>query len=173
MILPKQEASAFIRGYTGLMLEVLGPEVIDPDRAFYELIAAGRAKYLAEPSRLDSALSALASKSQAVPPAVVAAVRSLEVKSWIYLKDTRAYSVFIDPAGQAAYAVLGLTERFRDILGGSGALVETGLMCYGGRYASDSIVTRVAWLGRNYKGEFADLLDELRTQGRFYRDCTS
>ncbi|GAB3370107.1 hypothetical protein [Azotobacter armeniacus] len=171
MIVTKQEASAFIQGYTGLMLEVLGLEAADSDLALSELIAAGRAKYLAGPSRLDSALRGLAGKSQAVPPEVVAAVRSLEVKAWVYLRDTRAYSIFIDPDGQAAYGVLGLTERFRNILGDSGAVVETGLMCYGGRYVSDGIVTSVAWLGRNYRQEFTALLGELRAQGKFHTRC--
>ncbi|NHN76730.1 hypothetical protein HA520_05430 [Azotobacter chroococcum] len=171
MIVGEAEALAFIQGYKHLMLEVLGPEEVGDGRDTLTLLAAGRKKYLADPSRLDRALEALAGKSITVPAEVRAAVRSLEVKAWVYLRDTRAYSVFIDPDGQAAYGVFGLTQRLRDLLGDSGAVVETGLMCYGGRYVSDGLVTRVAWLGRGYRQEFTALLAELRAQGKFHTRC--
>lgn len=171
MIVGEAEALSFIQGYKDLMLEVLGPEAAGDGRDTLALLAAGRKRYLADPSRLDRALEALAGKSITVPAEVLAAVRSLDVKSWVYLRDTRAYSIFIDPAGQSAYGVLGLTQRFRDILGDSGAVVETGLMCYGGRYVSDGIVTRAVWLGRGYRQEFTARLGELRAQGRFHTRC--
>ncbi|SEI38383.1 hypothetical protein SAMN04244579_00145 [Azotobacter beijerinckii] len=171
MIVGEAEALAFIEGYKHLMLEVLGPEEAGDGRDIRTLLAAGRKRYLADPSRLERALEGLAGKSITVPPEVLAAVRSLEVKAWVYLRDTRAYSIFIDPDGQAAYGVLGLTQRLRDILGDSGAVVETGLMCYGGRYVTDALVTRVAWLGRGYRQEFTTRLGELRAQGKFCTRC--
>jgi len=171
MIVGAEEALAFIQGYQHLMLTVLGPEAVKGSQDTLALLAAGRKQYLADPSRLDRALEALASQSITVPAEVLAAVRTLEVKNWVYLRDTRAYSVFIDPEGQAAYGVLGLTQRFRDLLGDSGAIVEVGLMCYGGRYVSDGLVTRAVWLGRGYRQEFTARLGELRLQGAFHSRC--
>lgn len=76
-----------------------------------------------------------------IPDGVVSAIRALQVRKWVYLRDTRSHSVFIDPSGTVAYGVLGLTERIRDVIGGSGAMVETGLFRYGGRYVTDGIVS--------------------------------
>lgn len=98
---------------------------------------------MADRSLLDSALSELNSQSIAIPPEVISAIRSLEVKKWVYLRDTKSHSVFIDPSGKAAFGALGLTQRIQDIIAYSGALIEIGLVCYFGRYVTDDIVSHL------------------------------
>lgn len=169
MVIEESEASTFIQGYTQIMVQIYGPLPAKPKMKLREILAAARTKYLADRSLLDGALRELETGSVSVAPEVVSAVRGLEVKQWIYLKDTKAHSIFIDPSAEAAYGVLGLTQRFGDIIGGSGAIVETGLLRYLGRYVSDGIVTSVVWLGRNYKKDFNTVLADLRAQGRFHK----
>lgn len=166
MVIAKHEASAFIHGYTLLMLEIFGPA--ESGRDLLELLSAARTMYLENPSLLDDALRSLDKKAMSVSGDVVSAIRSLEVKQWIYLKDTKSHSIFIDPSGEIAYGVQGLTERVRNIIGSSGAMVETGVVRYLGRYVTDGIVSSVVWLGPNYKKEFSSVLAGLREAGKFH-----
>ena len=145
MVVTEQEAFSFIEGYKQIMLQIYGPL---PNKSkqkpkLLEILAAARARYAANHSLLDGALSELSSKSIIVSPEVVSAVHSLELKNWIYLKDTSTHSIFIDPSTQEAYGVLGLTERFKNIIGCTGAIVETGLLRYMGRYVTDGIISNI------------------------------
>ncbi|MGX2042228.1 hypothetical protein ACWJKU_19175 [Methylocaldum sp. MU1018] len=132
------------------------------------MLAAAREKYMSDRSLLDKALAVLKATSVSVPDEVVSAIRSLEFEKWIYIKDTRAYSIFIHPTGKAAYGVLGLTDRVRNIIGGSGAVIKTGVVLYVGHYVTDGIVSNVVWLGPHYKKDFSGVLASLRNQGVFH-----
>lgn len=169
MVVTEHEASTFIQGHTQLMVHMYGPLPAKPKMELLAILAAARAKFVADRSLLEGALRELKAKSITVAPEVISAVQSLEVKKWVYLKDTSAYSVFIDPSAKVAYGVLGLTEKIRNIIGGSGVVVETGLLRYLGRYVTDGIVTNVVWLGRNYKKDFTNELASLRAHGAFHK----
>lgn len=169
MIVDPEDASAFIQGYTSVMVEIYGPLPSKKKMQLLEVLAAARSKYCADRSLLDPALEALDEKSVVVSPEAIFAIRSLELKHWVYLKDTRSHSIFIDPDAPIAYGVLGLTERIRDLIGGSGAVVQTGLVQYRGQYVSDGIVSSVAWLGTNYKRDFAHAYSQIRAAGDFHK----
>ncbi|STR45188.1 hypothetical protein [Iodobacter fluviatilis] len=69
---------------------------------------------------------------------------------------------------EAAYGVLGLTERLRDLTQGQAAVaVEMGLMKRGGRRVSDGLLAGLTLLGPNYKRDFTASYTELRKQGTF------
>lgn len=172
MIIAEHDALTFIQGYQQLMVEIYGPLPARRKLQVLEVLAAAREKYRADRSLLDMALEALKEKSISVPDAVVSAVRSLEVTKWVYLKDTRSHSIFIHPSGEIAYGVLGLTDRVRTIIGGSGAVVETGVVRYHGHYVTDGIVSDVVWLGPNYKKDLSGALARLRNQGLFRTSYT-
>lgn len=168
MVLAEHEALEFIHGYTLVMGEIFGPLPAKSKKNLLKVLATARTKYLENRSLLDDAVLALEKKAKFVSVDVVSAIRSLEVKQWIYLKDTRSHSVFIDPSGEVAYGVHGLTERVRNVIGGSGAVVETGIVRYLGRYVTDGVVSSVVWLGPNYKTEFSNVLAGLRKAGKFH-----
>ena len=155
-----------------VMMEIFGPASRESEMALLDVLACGRAKYLSDRALLDDALHRLEGKSILIAPEVESAIRSLEVKEWFYLKDTATYSVFVDPSADTAYAVLGLTERIRDIIGGSGALVEIGLVQYHGHFVCDGLMSRVVWLGRNYRKDLALVLADLRARGAFRKFST-
>ena len=167
MIITSTESSAFITGYTQLMTVIRGPAASGDKSSVLDIVATGRAKYVADRALLDHALESLAKKAIEVPEPVVAAVRSLEVKRWVYLKDLSKHSIFLDPQKDVAYAVYGLTDPIKSILGRSGAAIETGLMRYVGRYACDGIVASVVWLGPGYRKGFAAQFAEIRAKGDF------
>jgi hypothetical protein len=168
MIIPTQQASEFIKDYTRILVQIYKPFEDKSETKLLDKLATARSIFCSNRSLLDPALQALDAQSITILPEVISAVRSLEVKQWVYLKDTRSYSVFIDPSAKIAYGVLGLTERLRDIIGGSGAFVETGLLRYRSRYISDGIVSQVVWFGNNLKKEFTNDLNDIKTHGSFH-----
>ncbi|MCL5736674.1 MAG: hypothetical protein M1274_14025 [Actinobacteria bacterium] len=172
MIVSEQEAADFIHGYTEVMAEIFDPGSHESEMTLLEVLACGRAKYISDRASLDDALGRLEAGSVLIAPEVESAIRSLEVKQWFCLKDTATYSVFVDPSADTAYAVLGLTERIRDIVGGTGALVEVGLVQYHGHYVCDGLVSSVVWLGRNFRKDLALTFAEIRARGAFRRSYT-
>ena len=95
---------------------------------------------------------------------------SLQVKSWVYLRDTRRYSIFMARAGTHAYGAVGITDSIKELIGGSGALVETGLLLYDGRIVCDGLISPLAWIGPSYKRSFNEALSNIRSEGHFYTD---
>ncbi|MGZ8400893.1 MAG: hypothetical protein ACXWVI_06305 [Methyloceanibacter sp.] len=168
MILDAEDAQRFIRWYSLLLLAIRGKPVPD-EGSLVEKLVQGRAKLMNEPALLLEAKAQLAARFAEVDFEVVAAVESLEVRRWVYLRDTKLHSIFIDQAGDRAVAVVGLTDRLRTLLGGSGVYVETGLVRYCGRFVCDGLIGQVVWLGPNYRESFNERYRELKSAGRFYR----
>jgi hypothetical protein len=144
MILDERSAAVFINGYQKLLLEICGPA--GGNVKLLERLAKGR-KNMSDVSLLDDALSRIHDQGQHLDESVIAAAASLQVKSWVYLRDTRRYSIFMEQAGIHAYGAVGITDPIKDLLGGSGALVETGLLLYDGRIVCDGLISPLAWIG--------------------------
>jgi len=168
MIIEPQAAQTFINGYSRLLAEV---HRLSNGKAGLELLtmlAAARDVAIASPSIVESAISELEKRGNPVPLEVVCSIQSLQLKQWVYLRDTTAYSVFLEPSGKDAYAVLGLTNRLRDILGGSGVSLQTGIVEFCGRFVCDGIISNPVWLGSNYRKDFAAHLAALKKAGKFH-----
>jgi hypothetical protein len=129
MPLEPKLASIFMRDYVGLMAEIYVSDPAHEKRAsISEVVARGRAQYAADPKRPDAALATAAARGKPLELEVAESVRKMQLKKWIFLRVTKRHSLFLDPNGDAAYGVLGLTQRIRDIVGGSGAILETALV---------------------------------------------
>jgi hypothetical protein len=168
MVLEPQAAAEFIQGYTKLMVTIYRLSAMKEELPLIEVIATARENYLADRALLEKALAKLKSQATTIVPEVLHAIRTLEVKKWIYLKDTKTYSVFIDPTGNVAYAVLGLTDRIRDLAGVSGVMLETGIVKYRGRFVCDGIVQGRVLFGPNYRKDFNAALKTIKLKGQFY-----
>jgi len=107
------------------LLEICGPA--GENLKLLERLVDGRKKLMSNAALLDDAQSRVHSQAQHIDGTVVAAARSLQVRSWVYLRDTRRYSIFMEPAGIHAYGAVGITNPIKELIGGAGALVETGL----------------------------------------------
>jgi hypothetical protein len=166
MVLEPALATQFIRGYTMLLLEIGGTD--HQDQVLLYRLAAARILLANNPKLLDLAVESLIQRFVEVDAQVVAALRSLRLKKWVYLRDTRSYSVFLDDESEEAFAVSGLNDRLRDIVGDSGAFLETGLLPFAGRFICDGIITQVVWLGRGIRGELNEAFQEIKSAGRFY-----
>jgi hypothetical protein len=168
MILDSLSASKFIEGYKSLLLEI---DDTTPDTGKSKLVkrlVAARARLSKNPSLIEEALAGLKSKTVTVDPEVIRAVKSLQVEKWVFLRDTKVHSIFVHPSERRAYGVLGLNDRIRDIVGGSGLVMETGLVQYMGRFICDGLVLAVVWLGKNYRSDFNREFQAIKSEGRFY-----
>jgi hypothetical protein len=168
MILDGRSAAVFINGYQKLLQEICGPT--GGNVKLLERLVEGRKKLMSDVSFLDDAVSRIHDQGQQVDETVVAAATSLQVKSWVYLRDTRRYSIFMEPAGILAYGAVGITNPIKELLGGSGALVETGLLLYDGHIVCDGLISPLAWIGPSYKRSFNEALSNIRSAGNFYTD---
>jgi hypothetical protein len=168
MLLDPAAANTFISGYTQVLLRVAenaGDQV--EGRTLLEVLVDARKRIKAEPALLEQAVVDLQSSDQPFDNDVAGAIRTLRVDDWVYLGDTKTYSVFVQRSCEFALGVLALTQRMRDIVGGSGVLIETGIVRYRGRFVCDGLVSRVVHLGSAYRRSFGDAYRALRASGRF------
>jgi hypothetical protein len=173
MVVDHEEAMRFITCYKLVLLESAARSDTLRGQALLKVLVAARAQLCEEPSRLDRAIGRLNAKSKSIAPELLSAIGSVQLDKWVYLRDTSAYSVFIHPSEPKGFGVLGLTDRVRDISGGSGVILKTGIVRYMGRYVCDGLVSRLASLGPNYRNAFNERYRELRQSGRFHVRCAA
>ena len=100
-----------------------------------EILALARRRYQAD----RNLFSLWYTKNKLVEPDVLDAIAGIKIGRWVYLKDTRSYSVFLDDQGKAAYGVLGLTNRLRNFKRHSGIVMEYGVFQLDGHYVCNGI----------------------------------
>jgi hypothetical protein len=168
MYLAPADAQRFIQGYKLLMLEVLGEQEDRINGSIVPLLAKARAKLVGEPTLLHKSIVQLEARNASLDREVVMALEELEVRQWVYLRDTKLHSIIIDLSADRAFGVLGLTQGIRDIVGGTGLFMETGLVRYRGRYVCDGVISKTAWLGPGYKRSWNEKFKVLKASGQFH-----
>lgn len=171
MILHPTPANAFIAGYKALLLEIADPRSTQESTDTLSYLASARRQLSEKPALLDDALTRVNARSQRLNDEVVRAVRTLQVNNWVFLRDTKAYSIFVHPTGDSALGVLGLTDPVRDIVGTTGVIIETGVVLFSRKFVCDGIVTRVVHLGPNYRKSFNRAYRTAKAEGRFHVDA--
>lgn len=168
MILEPVVAARFINAYKKLLLEIGGDT--DSDLHLYNRLADARHTLSEAPHLLEPALARLQQRGEPVADDVAEAVANMQVRQWLYLRDTRSHSIFIEPDAEIAYGVLGLTQRLKQVTGDSGVSIRTALLPFQGRVICDGLIAQPVWLGANYKRSFNELLVSIRAAGRFRLD---
>lgn len=170
MVVEPNAAYHFIDGYQRLLTMVASQSAQPSELTGLPLLAHARQVITDDPARLHSAAQALAQKDEAIAGDVLQAVESLQLKQWVYLRDTTKYSVFIDPELEKAYAVRGLTQPLKMVLGGSGLAIDTGVMAYRGHYVCDGVFSgQLVWLGAGHKSSFSENFAEIKKREHFYK----
>ncbi|WP_028456066.1 hypothetical protein [Chitinilyticum litopenaei] len=163
MVIDSELAHRFIDAYMAFLATLLSEDEKKGKRTAQWLVI-GRARFGAD-------RATLAAYRDANPDAdmdMLDAIASLRFGRWVYLKDTRAYSVLLPLDCDAALGVLGLTERLSEMAGGySGVVFRTGVMALGGRWVCDGLVEERAMLGGNYRKQYAERYTALRAAGAF------
>lgn len=160
MVLDPVTATHFIQAYKKLLLEIDGG--IDPDRHLYEQLISARQKLSDAPDLLQPALARLHEHGESIA--------GLQAGQWLYLRDTRAHSIFVEPHAELAYGVLGLTQRLKEVTGDSGVSIKTALLPFRGKVICDGLIANPVWLGANYRRSFNELLVQIRAAGHFRLD---
>jgi hypothetical protein len=158
-------ARRFIRHYQDFLLSIAGPQA-NRSKNVLQVLAEARARYATE----RGLFAAWRAENGERDADMLDAIERMEIGRWIYLKDTRSYSVFLRDDGKAAYAVQGLTNRLRAIHGYSGIVLQAGIFPLGGQFVCDGIFADVMILGPNYMADFRDRYQVLRESGCFYAE---
>lgn len=168
MRLAPADAQRFIQGYKLLMLEILGEQEDRLAGSVVPLLAKARAKLARKPTLLRKSIARLEARNVRLDPEVVTALEGLEVRQWVYLRDTKLHSIMMDSSADRAFGVLGLTQGIRDIVGGTGVIIEAGLVRYCGRYVCDGVISQVVWLGPGYRRSWNETFKEIKASGHFH-----
>lgn len=168
MMLDPMAANTYIQSYKAVLLEIGSTSSGSKHQNVLAVLVAARTRLVEDPRRLDEAVERLRSKAEPVDERVIAALRTLSVQDWVFLRDTTRYSLFLNASGSDAYAVVGLTEPIRKFSQGSGVLIKTGVVEFAGRFVCDGLVTRVVHLGAGIRKSLADAYREVKAAGRFH-----
>lgn len=172
MVVNPDAAAHFIEEYKRFLGEVERLTDSAQDAPLLDRLTIARNAAGEDQGLRERALASLEDCGRALASDVLASVKSLRFERWIFLKDTRAYSVFVQLDGAQAYGVLGLTQPVRHIVGQSGVVMTTGVVEYQGRYVCDGLIGgSLVWLGPGYKRNLNARLAELRKSGEFRVAC--
>lgn len=168
MVIDRPVADRFIAAYMEFLGTLVSEEEKRGKRASRWLVI-GRRRYAEDRTLLDTFRQA---KAQA-DGEMLDAIAGMQIGRWVYLKDTRSYSVLLDEQTEAAYGVLGLTDPVRALTEGqSGAVFSAGVMALQGRWVCDGLLEDTVWLGSNMRREFNECYTALRAGGAFSVGCS-
>ena len=163
MVIDRLSAQRFIQTYQPFLESLLSEEETQANKVLQRLVLA-REHFAADRSLLDT----YRATHPEADGEMLDAIATMRLGRWVYLKDTRAYSLLLDEDGKAGYAVLGLTDRLRVVTGGeSGLVMLTALIALNGRWVCDGLIKEVVWLGKNMRSELNAHYQTLRHAGRF------
>lgn len=163
MLIERASADRFIDAYMAFLGTLVTAEEKRGKRPTQWLVL-GRARY--EEDR--DSLSRYRATLRRPDAEMLEAIRLIRLNRWVYLKDTRAYSVLLPEDGSYAHGVLGLTERLRDIgQGETGSVIRTGVFPLNGRWVCDGLIEGLVWLGPNIRRDVTSIYQRLRQEGKF------
>lgn len=168
MLLPRDSALRFIEGYKSVLLRVLAEAGIPRTRSITDDLATARTHAARNPGSIERIVDELQSAEQAIDPSVAAAIKSMQVGQWVYLRHTRTFAVFLDHKLENAYEVRALTTPLNELMDEPPFAFEAGLFEYEGLYVCDGLVLSPVMLGPGYTAQFKAVYTELRRAGRLH-----
>jgi hypothetical protein len=168
MLLPREQAFRFIEGYKAVLLRVLADTDTPRPGSINQDLADARALVHANPRLTDAALEKLASENEAVEPTVVAALRTLRLNQWVYLRQAKTFAVFLDKEIKSAYAVRALTTPLNELLDEPPFMLEAGLLEFEGHFICDGLVLNPIALGPGYRAQLNSAYTRIRKEGNFH-----
>jgi hypothetical protein len=168
MLLPRAQALRFINGYKPMLLRVLENTGTAETGDINADLAAARSLGSENPAVFEAALNDLAAEGKPVEPPVVAAIRSLRVGLWLYLKHGKTYAVFMDKEAKNAYAVRALTTPLNELMDEPPFAVETGVFEFEGSFVCDGLALNPIALGPGYRSQLNAAYTWLRKSGKFH-----
>lgn len=169
MVIDPTQARIFLDSYQPFLTEVFRLSGLPAESNVFQMMGQARAAMVQSPALQTEAVAALEKAGTPLDAKVLAAVHSLQIGRWFYLRDTTRYSIFMTAEGDAAYAVKGLTQPISSIFGGSGLMVTAGIAEYAGGFVCDGIFTgQLAWIGRTMLSGLSDDFALLKKKKAFF-----
>jgi hypothetical protein len=168
MLLPREQALRFINGYKPALLRVLKNTNTASTGSVNDDLAAARSLIVEDRKLLEVAFTDLANEGEAVDPEVVAAIRSMRVGIWVYLRHTKTFAVFLDQEVKEAYAVRALTTPLNELLDEPPFALETGVFEFQSQFVCDGLALNPVALGPGYRSQLKAAYSQLRKSGHFH-----
>jgi hypothetical protein len=168
MLLPREQALRFINGYKPALLRVLANTGTTESGSINADLTAARSLVKDNPHLIEAALADLAAEGSPVEPAVAAAIRSMKVELWLYLKHTKTFAVFLDKEAKNAYAVRALTTPLNELLDEPPFALEAGVFEFEGLFVCDGLALNPVALGPGYRSQLKATYSLLRKSGNFH-----
>ncbi|MCL1500785.1 hypothetical protein A7D16_10535 [Xanthomonas nasturtii] len=159
----------FIEAYKAVLLHILADAKLRTTTSIHHNLISARTFASKHPGLLGKTIDAMEAAQEPLAPSVASAVRSMQVKQWIYLRQTTRYAVFLDTDTDNAFEVRALTDPLNAVAEAPPILVETGLFRYEGVVVCDGLLLNTIFLGRGYKASFDANYTRLRKAGRLYK----
>jgi len=168
MVIDKEMAGRFISEYKKFLLAIYRPEPGSPEpQRVVEKLAAARRRFVSNRGLLDEYLRDLEYGTEPIDRQMILAIRSLEFSRWVYLRDLKSCSIFLEVGGEYGYGVLGLNDEIKAITGGPGMFLESGVIVLDNQYVCDGLIATAVLLGRNMRNSWNELYKELKQSGNF------
>ena len=166
MKIDKTTANQFIAIYRDFLLDLFHHyEKDDPEMELTEKLVIARRRFSSDRTHLKKFIKR--NKSLNVHQDIISAIEEMEISRWVYLKDTKNYSIMLKADGSIGYGVLGLNDRIRDIAGKPAIAIEAGIIRIKGNFVCDGLIIHLAEIGPNYKKGFNQLFKELKEKESF------
>jgi len=168
MVIDKAMAGRFISEYKKFLLAIYRPDPDSPEpQRMIEQLAVARKRFVANRGLLDEYLRDLEDGTGPIDRQMILAIRSLEFSRWVYLRDLKSYSIFLNVGGEYGYGVLGLNDEIKTITGGPGVFLEAGVIVLDNQYVCDGLFATAVHLGGNMRNSWNELYKELKQSGNF------
>jgi len=169
MMIDSKLANSFIERYSSFLIFTYTNYVessIPEDFNILKIFSIARGVYNEDRSIFDEFIK----EEGETIPLIDDAIQSLKFSQWAYLKDTTKYSLLINPEDECAYAVQGLTDPIKEICGGPGLYLKTGIVQLGDSFVCDGLIEGpIVFFGHNYKYDLNELYKKIKQQKRFYK----
>lgn len=148
MVIDPASANRFIIEYKRFLLSIYkrDDQQEEPLR-MVDKLASARRMFISNRGLLDNYTSTLEAGIEPVDRKILLAIRNVEFSRWVYLRDLKAYSIFLKDGGGSGYGVLGLTDEINVLTGGAGVVLETGVFALDDHYVCDGLITSLIHLG--------------------------
>ena len=168
MLLPRDQALRFINGYKPALLRVLGNTSTPTTGSINDDLAAARSLVTQDRTLIETAFAELEAEGTPVEPEVAAAIRSMQVGLWLYMRQVKTFAVFLDKEVKNAYAVRALTTPINELVSDPPFAFEAGLFQFAGVFVCDGLALNPVALGPGYGAQLKAAYSKLRKEGFFH-----
>ena len=172
MLIPHESALLFIEGYKKVLFRILADAGLLKTKSTQRDLVTARTYASQNPGLIGKTIDALRTLDEPLASSVAGAVRNIQIRRWIYLRQTKRHAVFLDTETESAFEVRALTDPLNVLAHDPPMFVETGVFAYEGMVVCDGLLLTPILIGRSYQDTFNADYTRLRKAGHLYKTAT-